>query len=89
MLCRRGSSGQHDGSFGNNSVSLGWFDDTSATNIGNAMVLDASGRPVIVGATFSQPSFQARAGIARLTYDLINTNDFEAVPRGCLPPDCN
>lgn len=85
----RGYNGQLDGSFGNNSVILGWFDDTSATNIGNAMVLDAGGRPVIVGATFSQPSFQARAGIARLTYDLINTNDFEAVPRGCLPPDCN
>ena len=53
------------------------------------MVLDGGGRPVIARATFTQPSVQARAGIARLTYDLIQTNDFELVPRGCLQSECN
>jgi uncharacterized delta-60 repeat protein len=85
----RGFDGKQDGTFGNNSLSLGGFSDGSTADLGNAMVLDGGGRPVIVGATFTQPSVQARAGIARLTYDLVYTNDLEAVPRGCLPPDCN
>jgi len=84
----KGSTGEGL-AFGNSNISLGGYADGSTADLGNAMVLDSSGRPVIVGATFTQPSVQARAGVARLTYDLIQTNDFEEVPRGCLPPDCN
>ena len=85
----RGSTGALDGSFGNNSVSLGGYADGSTADLGNAMVLDSGGRPLVLGATFTLPSVQARSGVARLTYDLVYTNDFETVPRGCLPPDCN
>ncbi|HET7065221.1 MAG TPA: hypothetical protein VFI49_13185, partial [Rudaea sp.] len=70
--------------------SLGGFDDSNPASIGNALVLDSGGRPVIVGATFSPlPAFKATAGIARLAYDLVYTNDFEVVPRGCLSSECN
>jgi uncharacterized delta-60 repeat protein len=82
-----GDTGQKDSSFGINSVSLGWYDDTSTADLGNALVFDSGGRPVIAGATqiFVKPT----AGVARLTYDLVYTNNFEDVPRGCLPPECN
>lgn len=83
----KGDTGESDFSFGNNGVSLGSYDDTSTADLGNALVFDASGRPVIAGAT--QVLVKAASGVARLTYDLVYTNDFEAVPRGCLPPACN
>jgi hypothetical protein len=46
-------------------------------------VLDASGRPVVGGAASND------CGISRLTFDLIRTNDFETIARGCLSPNCN
>jgi uncharacterized delta-60 repeat protein len=80
----RGDTGYLDASFGINGYSLGEFEDAGA---GTALdiVFDASGRLIVGGKSF----ISAKAGIARLTYDLIYTNDFELAPRGCLPPDCN
>lgn len=83
-----GSSGKLDGSFGNNSVSLGFFDDTSFVDQGTAIVLARNGLLFVGGISHPGDIIEA-SGIARLTYDLIYTNDFESAPRGCLPPDCN
>jgi len=84
----RGSTGERDFSFGNNSVGLGFFDDTSFVDEGTALVFDRSGR-LFVGGISHPGDVVETAGISRLTYDLIYTNDFESAPRGCLPPDCN
>jgi hypothetical protein len=46
-----------------------------------------NGRLIVAGS--STISNVAQAGVAQLTYDLVYTDDFEATPRGCLPPDCN
>ena len=80
----RGDTGYLDASFGINGYSLGEFE---AGGSGSALdiVLDGGGRPIVGGTSDSS----GKAGIARLTYDLIYTNDFELAPRGCLPPDCN
>ncbi len=81
----RGDTGYLDGSFGINGFGLGVYDaaDTSAF-LNNAIVFDASGHPVVGGESDSH-----KAGVSRLTYDLIHASDFEFAPRGCLPPDCN
>jgi uncharacterized delta-60 repeat protein len=86
LVVRFRGDGYLDGSFGINGYSLGAFVAGNLGNQGNAIVLDAGGRPVIAGDTTETGVLSA--GVARLTYDLIRTNDFEAVPRGCLPPDC-
>lgn len=84
----RGTTGQRDGSFGNNSVDLGFFDNTSLVDEGTALLFDHSGR-LFVGGTSHPGGVAETAGISRLTYDLIFTNGVETAPRGCLPPDCN
>jgi uncharacterized delta-60 repeat protein len=86
----RGDSGAPDTSFGINGISLGVFDGAVPYSYPNAIVFDASGRPVIGGFVPTTAGIPyKRSGVARLTYDLIHTNDFETTPRGCLPPDCN
>ena len=53
-----------------------------------AVTFDAGGH-LLVGGTSKAPGTAYKAGVARLTYDLIRTDNFESTPRGCLPPDCN
>ncbi len=87
----RGDTGAIDVSFGSGGFSRGYFspsttDSTMASTIafdhGGRLLVGGSGRPLTGSAT-------PVSGIARLTYDLIYTNNFETTPRGCLPPDCN
>jgi uncharacterized delta-60 repeat protein len=79
----RGDSGLLDTSFGIGGYGLGAFDPGSASNSASTVAFDGSGHPIVGGAT------QSYAGVSRLTYDLIYTNNFELAPRGCLPPACN
>lgn len=79
----RGDSGYPDGSFGIAGHSLGAFASGSANDSAMSVAFDPSGRPLVGGYSGTL------SGIARLTYDLIYTNNFELAPRGCLPPDCN
>ncbi|HEV8464975.1 MAG TPA: delta-60 repeat domain-containing protein [Pseudolabrys sp.] len=84
----RGDTGVVDASFGIGGLSYGWFDATSSEDWALATAFDHSGHPLVAGFT-SPASSGHKAGIARLSYDLIFTNDLEAAPRGCLPPQCN
>jgi len=80
----RGDNGSVDTTFGINGYGLGAFASGDNNDTGLAIAFDGSGHPIIGGmadATF--------AGLSRLSYDLVYTNDFELAPRGCLPPDCN
>jgi hypothetical protein len=54
------------------------------------MTFDGSGHLIIGGWTRipGQATFQ-QSGVARLTYDLIKYADFDPLPPGCLPPNCN
>jgi uncharacterized delta-60 repeat protein len=86
----RGDTGAPDSSFGINGIALGLFDAAVPVSNATAIVLDASGRPVIGGyVPVAAGILYKRSGVARLTYDLIYTNNFENTPRGCLPPNCN
>jgi uncharacterized delta-60 repeat protein len=78
--------GTLDTSFGIGGLASGKFDPASSGDQADAIILDHGGRPIIGGYTQLSPRTSA---VARLTYDLIYTNDFETAPRGCLPPDCN
>ncbi|HEX3124335.1 MAG TPA: hypothetical protein VHQ21_13630, partial [Rhodanobacteraceae bacterium] len=76
----RGDTGYPDGSFGVGGFGLGLYAASAASAfLNNALAFDASGHPVVGGQ-----SDNGNAGVARLTYDLIHTNNFESVPRGCL-----
>jgi uncharacterized delta-60 repeat protein len=81
--------GTLDTSFGIDGLAHGRFDPTSTLDEVDAITFDRSGHPIIGGWTRipGQPSQQP--GVARLTYDLIYYADFDSIPRGCLPPDCN
>lgn len=88
----RGDTFSLDPSFGNNGISLGWFDgsadfSSSLPAIGVGAAIDSAGKPVI-GGFANTGVVSAQAGIARLTYDLIFANRMEP-PAGCLPPNCN
>lgn len=85
----RGDHGTLDTSFGIGGYSYGAFDATSTFDVANDIVFDGAGQPIVVGYSYPSPGSITRAGVARLTYDLIYTNNFETSPRGCLPPDCN
>jgi hypothetical protein len=50
------------------------------SSYGVAVAFDASGHPIIGGRS------GMKAGVARLTYDLAFTNDFEFEPRGRIGP---
>ena len=80
----RGDTGYLDASFGISGYSLGEF-EAGGSGSPFDIVLDSGGRPIVGGTSDSS----GKAGIARLTYDLIQANNFESTPRGCLPPDCN
>lgn len=85
----RGDTYSLDSTFGGAEVGwvLGRFDGAALITSAHALTLDGSGRPVIGGVSGS-PTYFLRSGIARRTYNLVYTNDFETAPRGCLPPDC-
>ena len=79
-----------DTSFGvaGTGMAHGTFDPTSNFDEVDAMTFDAAGHLFIGGQT--RPGGTTyRSAVARLTYDLIYTSDFESTPRGCLPPNCN
>jgi uncharacterized delta-60 repeat protein len=79
-----GQDGSLDTNFGIDGFSYGTFDALSTSDEASDIVIDGSGHPIVVGV--SQPTGATRkAGVARLTYDLIFTSDFEATPRGYLP----
>jgi len=75
-----GDDGSLDTSFGVNGISFGAFDTLNESSYGVAVAFDASGHPIIGGRSDS------KAGVARLTYDLAFTNDFEFEPRGRIGP---
>jgi uncharacterized delta-60 repeat protein len=78
--------GTLDTSFGVDGLAHGKFDPSSGGDEGDVILLDRGGRPIIGGYT---QLGTRQAAVARLTYDLIYTNDFETAPRGCLPSNCN
>lgn len=85
----RGDSGALDTSFGISGWSLGDYVATNDNNSGFAIAFDSSGHPLVGGSSYATGGLVQMAGVARLTYDLIHTNNFEAAPRGCLSPNCN
>ena len=78
--------GTLDTSFGIDGLAHGKFDPSSAGDQAAAIIFDRSGHPIIGGYT---QLGSRQSAVARLTYDLVYTNDFETTPRGCLPPNCN
>jgi hypothetical protein len=87
VLRVRGDHGTLDSTFGFQGVSHGIYDATSTDDNVNMVAFDSSGRLLVAGK--STIGIVERAGIARLTYDLLYTNNFDPAPSGCLPPDCN
>ena len=86
----RGDNGAPDSTFGVNAYSLGLYSaDSGSVSQANAVAFDSSGHPIVAGDNTVLPDGSKVAGVARLTYDLIYTNDFEFAPRGCLPTACN
>ncbi|HZX92037.1 MAG TPA: delta-60 repeat domain-containing protein [Rudaea sp.] len=79
--------GTLDTTFGISGLAHGRFDPTSVGDEVDSIVFDRSGHPVIGGR--AELAGLEQAGVARLTYDLIFVQDFEIMPRGCLPPECN
>jgi uncharacterized delta-60 repeat protein len=77
----RGDTGAVDTSFGFNGYGLGLFGDTDSS--ATAVTFDHGGQPLVGGETNTE------SGLARLTYDLIFTDNVESLPRGCLPPNCD
>jgi uncharacterized delta-60 repeat protein len=84
----RGDNGALDTTFATNGLASGKFDSTSNSDAANAVTFDTAGHLLIGGST-RPAGGNPEAAVARLTYDLIYTSDFETAPRGCLPPDCN
>lgn len=84
----RGDTLALDTSWGVNGMAHGHFDPTSTGDEADAITFDAAGHLFIGGATFPGGP-PLKSAIARLTYDLIYTNNFEDTPPGCLPPNCN
>ena len=68
----------------------GSFDPTSTLDEVDSMAFDSGGHLIIGGWTRIQGQAQLQqSAVARLTYDLIKYADFDAIPPGCLPPNCN
>ena len=84
----RGDTGALDTSWGVAGMAHGHFDPTSNSEEADAIAFDAAGHLFIGGATVPGGP-PLKSAIARLTYDLIYTNNFEDTPTGCLPPNCN
>jgi len=83
----RGDNGSLDTTFGFGGYSSGSFDASSTASTATDLTFDGSGHLVLVGNTAI--GGKTKVGVALLTYDLVFTNNFEKVPRGCSPPDCN
>jgi len=81
----RGDKGILDTSFGVGGYSQGIYASGATSNNVTAIGFDPGGRLLVTGTCGSGIP---QAGAARLTYDLIAAGNFEVVPRGCLPPDC-
>jgi len=86
-LERLRGDGTLDTTFGVSGFSLGAYAAGNDVNDAFAIALDASGHPVVAGQS-GKSGLPTKSAVARLTYDLIYTANFEAAPRGCLPPDC-
>jgi len=74
-----GDDGSLDTTFGIDGFGYGAYNAANVQNVAFAVAFDAGGRPIVGGASNS------KVGIARLTYDLVFTNNFEIVPPGRLP----
>ena len=86
----RGDTGQIDPSFGVSGVGIGHFATGDTSDQANAILFDPGGRPIVAGATYGAATSNIdEAAVARLTYDLIFTSNFEVTPPGCLSPNCN
>ena len=87
----RGDTGQIDPSFGVSGVGIGHFATGDTNDQANAIVLlDPGGRLIVAGDTSGPATGNVlEAAVARLTYDLIFTSNFEVAPPGCLSPNCN
>lgn len=83
----RGDTGALDPSFGSGGISHGIFALGSTHDNACAVTFDPGGRLFVAGS--SMPAAVTLPGVARLTYDLVYNNNFDPLPRGCLPPDCN
>jgi len=84
----RGDTFALDTAWGINGMAHGHFDPASTSEEADVIAFDAAGHLFIGGATYPGGP-PLKSAIARLTYDLINTNNFEDTPQGCLPPNCN
>ena len=84
----RGDNSALDTSFGVGGYSAGDFVHGNMINAASAIVFDQSGRPVVAGYSAVNADAAPMAAVARLTYDLIFTNNFDPMPPGCLPPNC-
>jgi len=78
-----GDDGSPDTSFGSSGYVFGAFDPSSTLDEAADVVFDHSGHPVIVG--YSNVYGKLKSGIARLSYDLVFTANFETTPAGRLP----
>jgi uncharacterized delta-60 repeat protein len=85
----RGDTGALDTSWGVNGVSHGDFDTSGHNDEADSVVFDSAGHLYISGGVEIGASTQQQAVVARLTYDLIYTNNLEDKPSGCEPPNCN
>ena len=83
----RGDTGALDLSFGSGGISHGIFAIGSTHDNACAVTFDPASHLFVAGS--SMPAAVTLPGVARLTYDLVYNNNFETLPRGCLPPDCN
>lgn len=79
-----GDNGALDTSFGVGGRSFGAFDGSGVADHAFTVVFDSGGRPVLGGSTTDSTGL-SRAGVARLTYDLIFTNNLETTAPGRLP----
>jgi uncharacterized delta-60 repeat protein len=80
-----GDTGGLDTSFGISGRSYGVFVDTDTDDSVFDVAFDKGGKPIIAGRSYKFGNSFDKAGVGRLTYDLIFTNDLESVPRGRLP----
>ena len=78
-----GDDGSLDTSFGIAGHSHGYLSNSSTRDSAFDVAFDNAGRPVVVGDSYPNGA-KEQAGVARLTYDLIHTDDFETAPRGRL-----
>jgi uncharacterized delta-60 repeat protein len=87
----RGDTGLIDASFGVNGYGLGHFLSGNIDDGAYSITFDHGGRPIVAGFTSQSGPYKPTSvdGIARLTYDLIFTNNFDLIPQGCLSPNCD